>query len=70
MTGNVFGEFEYCNRKKETSVVLREPPLNCSREEEFAYVTNNLMRAVMNEGISANMEALKYEVHRKCVSNL
>ena len=63
-TDDVFGEMTYCSRKKEVVPYYNEPPLNCERDQEFAYVTNNLLRAIQEDGIAANLDAFKYDIRR------
>lgn len=64
ITGDVFGELLYCNRKKEICPITMEPPLDCKRDQEFAYVTNNILKAIQEEGISENLEAIKYNLRK------
>lgn len=64
-TGDAFGELIYCNRKKKVEPELNEPPLDCTEEEEFEYIMNNLSSAIQKEGIEDNMEAIKYDIFRR-----
>lgn len=67
VTGDIFGAMPYCNKKKEIIPLLNEPAIDCSLEEERAYLTNNLAAAIEKEGVEQNMCAIKYNIYLNCL---
>ncbi len=63
-TGDAFGDMMYCSRKRSVEPKLHEPPLDCSEQEEFDYLTNTLKNAIQKEGIHSNKAAIKHNIYK------
>ena len=60
-----FEKMPYCVYKKETSLTSSEPSLDCSAEEEFAYLTNDLASHFKRDGFLENRPAVLHDIYKR-----
>lgn len=65
ITGNPFSAMPYCSHKKTVIPKIQEPKLDCTSDEEFEYITNNLEKHLMTEGSKENIEAVLHDLHKR-----